>query len=116
MTAGSDHIAMRWMARALRSRLVQVMLLVLAILPVGVVAVMTTLIWVYGDSEVKDWQSKIWFVVILQVVSIGAFWAHAGVNKRLVPGELGEWALQFIVYIPFGMISYWKEHIWNKGQ
>lgn len=53
---------------------------------------------------------------MLQVVSIAAFLAHAGSNKLLAPGELGGWVLQFIVYIPFGMVSYWKEHVWGKGQ
>ena len=104
------------MERALRSKLGQMTLLVLAVLPSAIVAVMAVHIWLSGDATIYDWQSKIWLVVILQVVSIAAFWMHAGSNKRLAHGEFGGWILQFIVYIPFGMIRYWNEHVWGKDQ
>lgn len=116
MAAWDSQPAARYIGRALRSQLGQMLLLVLALLPSVIVAVIAAQIWLSGDAASYDWQSKIWPVVILQVVAIAAFWTHAGANKRLAPGELGGWILQFVVYIPFGMISYWNEHVWGKGQ
>jgi hypothetical protein len=115
MAAWKNQHAARWIERALRSRLAQIILLVLALLPTAIVAVMVAHMWLSGNAATQDWQGKIWPVVILQVVSITAFWAHAGSNKSLVPGELGAWVMQFIVYIPFGMISYWNEHVWGQA-
>lgn len=116
MPARNNQPATSRTERALRSQPGQMMLLVLALLPSAIVAVIAVHIWLSGDAASYDWQSKIWPVVILQAVSIAAFWLHACSNERLAPGELGEWILQFIVYIPFGMISYWKEHVWGKDQ
>lgn len=106
----------RWIKCALRNQAGQIALLILALLPSVIVAVMAMRIWLSGDVANYAWQSKIWLVVILQVASIAAFWVHAGSNKRLASGELGGWVLQFIVYIPFGMISYWGKHVWGKNQ
>lgn len=116
MAAGEKQHTVRWIERALRGRLAQITLLALALLPTIIVAVMVARIWLSGSAEAQDWQEEIWPVVILQVISIAAFWMHAGFNKKLAPGELGGWILQFIVYIPFGMVSYWSEHVWGKDQ
>ena len=92
-------------------RLLKALLLALAVLPCAIVAVMAAHIWLSGETETFNWQSKIWPVVVLQLGAIGAFWAHASTNKQLAPGELGNWIFQFIVYIPFGMLSYWEKHV-----
>lgn len=111
--SGNDQSA-TWVERVFKWQLAQVVMLGLALLPTGIVALMALHIWLSGSDANLDWQSKIWPVVILQVISIVAFLTHAKFNKSLAPGEIGGWALQFIVYIPFGMISYWKEHVWDK--
>jgi hypothetical protein len=114
MAVETNQPVMRWMGRSLKSSLARIVLLVLALLPTGIVVLMAIRIWLSGDTA--SWQGKIWPVVALQVVSIAAFWVHASLNKKLASGELGGWILQFIVYIPFGMISYWREHVWGNDQ
>lgn len=109
-----NNLAARWAERALKSWFGQILLLALALLPSAIVVVMLAQIWLFGDATAYDWQGRIWPVVTFQVVSIAAFWVHACSNKRLAPGELGGWIFQFVVYIPFGMISYWSEHVWGK--
>ena len=94
-----------------RNRLLKILLLALAVLPCAIVAVAAVHIWLSGETEIFNWQSKIWPVVTLQLAAIAAFWAHASSNNRLAPGELGNWIFQFIVYIPFGMLSYWVKYV-----
>jgi hypothetical protein len=96
------------------NRFLKVLLLALAILPCAIVAVMAIQMWLSGETESLNWQTSIWSVVVLQLVAIAAFWGHAISNKHLAPGELSAWVLQFIVYIPFGMLSYWTKHVWGQ--
>ena len=96
------------------NRPLQFLLFVLALLPCVIVAVIAARIWLAGETETLNWHSSIWPVVVLQLISIGAFWAHANSNKQLAPGELGDWVFQFTVYIPFGMLSYWAKHVWGQ--
>lgn len=92
----------------------QLLLLTLAVIPTVIVVVMAAYLWLHGETTNFNWQSKIWPVVAIQLVAITAFGFHAGSNKRLAPGEAGEWIFQFIVFIPFGMIRYWTEHVWGR--
>ena len=94
-----------------RNRLLKVLLLALAVLPCTIVAVAAIHIWLSGETEMFNWQSQIWPVVALQLAAIAAFWGHASSNSRLAPGEFGNWIFQFIVYIPFGMLSYWEKYV-----
>ena len=48
------------------------------------------------------------------VASIVAFSIHAACNKRLAENEVGEWVLEFVVFIPFGMLSCWNKHVWDQ--
>jgi hypothetical protein len=96
------------------NRLLQFLLFTLALLPCAIVAVMAARIWLVGETEMLNWQSVIWPTVLLQLVSIGVFSAHASSNKHLAPAEIGNWVFQFIVYIPFGMLSYWAKHVWGQ--
>ena len=98
----------------LKSRLKKILFLILAVLPTAIVAVMVVPIWLFGEEQ-HNWNSTVWPVVLLQIIAIGSYWMHAESNKRLAPGELGEWVLQFIVYIPFGMLSYWNHYVWNEA-
>jgi predicted lysophospholipase L1 biosynthesis ABC-type transport system permease subunit len=97
----------------MRSRLARILLLAFAVLPTAVVVVVAIYIWLTNNSANLRWDSKIWFIVIWQVLAIVVFVVHAGRNRRLAGGERGEWVFQIIVYIPFGMISYWKKQVWD---
>lgn len=97
----------------MRSQAIKILLLVFAVLPTAVVAVMAIYIWRTNNSTNLRWDSKIWFVVIWQVLAIVVFIVHASRNQRLAEGERGDWIFQMIVYIPFGMISYWKKQVWD---
>ena len=98
------------------NRPLQILLLVLALLPTTIVAVMGARLLLAGETSLLNWQSTIWPAVALQVVAIALFWAHASGNKQLASGEIGGWALQFIVFIPFGMLSYWAKHVWGQSR
>lgn len=97
------------------SRPLQIALLVLAVLPCFVVAVIAMRIWLYGESPTLNWQSSIWPVVALQVAAIVAFSIHAARNKRLAESEVAERVLEFVVLIPFGMLSYWNRYVWDQS-
>ena len=117
MAAGNNSTPTgRWTGSALSSLLAQIILLILAVLPMGLVVLLALRIWLLEDVSAYAWKSKFWPVVILQVVSILFFCMHAIFNKKLTPHELSGWLLQFIVYIPFGMISYWREHVFGTAQ
>ena len=96
------------------NRLVQPLLLTIALLPCAIVVVLVLHVWLNGETDTLNWQSAIWPVVVLQLLALAAFWAHAASNARLAPGELGGWIFQFVVYIPFGMLSYWAKHVWGQ--
>ena len=97
------------------NRPLQILLLGLAVLPTGIIAGGAVYLMVHGEATTLNWQTKIWSIVGLQLVSIAAFWLHAGQNKYLAPGELGHWIFQFIMYIPFGMVSYWRQYVWGRS-
>ncbi len=92
----------------------QILLLVLALLPTAIAAAIAAYLLLAGETDAFNWQSTIWLVVALQAVSIVLFWVHASNNKQLEVGEAGGWLLQFIVFIPLGMVSYWAKHVWGQ--
>jgi hypothetical protein len=92
----------------------QILLLALALIPVGMVAVTSIYLLLYGETDSYNWKTEMYAPAIIQVASIVAFGLHADSNKRLAPGEASTWALQFIAFVPFGMIRYWGKHVWGK--
>lgn len=75
------------------------------------------LVWAYltqPDFELAM-SAPIYWIVAIQVVSIVAFSAHAATNKRISSDELQKWLFNFVVLIPFGMISYWNMFIHNDS-
>ena len=96
------------------NRLFQILLLVLALIPAGMVAVMSIYLLLYGETDSFNWNTVILSPAIIQIGSIVAFGLHAESNKRLAPGEVSAWVLQFIAFVPFGMIRYWGKHVWGQ--
>jgi hypothetical protein len=97
------------------NRPLQIPLLVLAVLPCFVVAVSSRCGYgCNGETPTLDWHSSIWPVVALQVAAIIAFSVHAASNNRLAGNEVAERVLEFVVFIPFGMLSYWNKHVWDQ--
>jgi hypothetical protein len=56
-----------------------------------------------------------WPVVVAELVAVLAYAFHAASNSRLPSGEALELAWQFLILIPWGMLSYWRAHIWLEG-
>jgi len=96
-----------------RSQIAKILLLTFAVLPTAVVAVMAIYIWLTNNSANLRWNSEIWLVVVWQILAIIAFIVHVSRNQRLASDERGGWIFQIILYIPFGMISYWKKQVWD---
>jgi len=96
-----------------RRQIAKILLLTFAVLPTAVVAVMAIYIWLTNNSANLRWNSEIWLVVVWQILAIIAFIVHVSRNQRLASDERGGWIFQIILYIPFGMISYWKKQVWD---
>jgi hypothetical protein len=91
--------------------LLELTLIGLVLLPSAMVFLPILFLWIAGKAV--DWKGIILMPAIVQLISIVAFSVHASRNKKLTQEDVTDWILQFIGLIPFGMIRYWKEHVWN---
>ena len=82
--------------------------------PTMIVTVLAFHLLLSGETEAFDWRTRILPVVILQVIAITVFAGHAYSNQRITRNEAGKWLLQFMLYIPFGMIEYWSRHVRDR--
>ena len=96
------------------NRLSKILLLVLAVAPTVIVTLAAAYLLLAGETASFNWHTKVWPVVIIQIVAIVAFSFHADSNKSLAPGDSREWILEFVVLIPFGMTRYWVKHVWGQ--
>lgn len=99
----------------MRSRYIQLVLLVSALLPSILVLILLLLSVLRGTIEV-DWHKTIWSPAVIQIASIVAFWIHAARNRRLTSDEVTGWVLLFISLIPFAQVRYWTRYIWNADE
>jgi hypothetical protein len=78
------------------TRLSQILLLALAVTPTAAAVLCCIYILLVGETASFNWQSRIWPVVILQVMAIIVFGIHADSNRNLAPGDEKDWILEFI--------------------
>lgn len=97
-----------------RNRGFEILLLVLATLPLFVLAFVAIRIWLNGETEELNWQSSTWPLVFLQVVALIAYFVHLICNKTLTDGESGHWVIEFLLYQNIGMLIYWIKHVWDQ--
>ena len=93
------------------SRPTKVLLLALALVPSCIVLVIAIYILLTGGKAQIHWHLTIWPLVAIQIASIAAFSRHARKNSALSSSQADNWVMQFIVFIPIGMLSYWDKHV-----
>jgi hypothetical protein len=92
-----------------RTSLAKLAMLALAVLP----TLAGLGIWGAGRLGVPALGSvPFWPVVVAELLAVGVYAFHAATNARLAPGEASELAWRFLVLIPWGMLSYWRAHVW----
>lgn len=101
------------MKRSINNGFVQTLMLAMAVLPAVIAVAIVIHSQLHGSVAELQWKNEFWPIVVLQVASISLFMAHAMFNKDLTDAEHGHWAFRFVVYIPFGMIEYWRKYVWR---
>jgi hypothetical protein len=96
-----------------RHKIVVVGLLLLAVLPILVVAVMAVRIWVFG-APLELWRAPAWGLYLLQVAALFGFALHILGNKHFQGGQSGHWLLELVLYHQVTMLKYWVQHVWHE--
>lgn len=92
-----------------RQRIIEVGLLLLALLPLCLVAAMAVRIWVFG-APFELWHTPAWGLYLLQLFALFGFAVHVLGNKQ-VEGQHSHWLWQIFLYQQVAMLSYWFRHV-----
>lgn len=89
--------------------------LAIAIMPT--IIVICILAWIYFNSSGNGFEmtSPIWGLAAFQAAPIIIFSLHAVSNKDITPEERWPLLVNFIVLIPFGMITYCNRFIFDDS-
>ena len=96
-----------------RHRAIEVSLLLIALLPIIVLAVMAVRIWAFG-APIDLWHAPAWGLYLSQAFALFGFALHVLDNKQLAEGESSHWLWEILLYQQVAMISYWVKHV--RGQ
>jgi len=96
-----------------RQRAVEIGLLLLALLPLCLIATMAVRIWVLG-APLELWHAPAWGLYLLQVFALFGFAFHVLDNKQLRDGQHSYWLWQIFLCQQVAMLSYWFKHVWGQ--
>lgn len=97
-----------------RQRVIQIGLLLLALIPLCVLAAMAVRIWIFG-APVELWHAPAWCLYLLQVFALFGFAFHVLDNKQLEDRQHGHWLWQIFLYQQVAMLSYWFKHVLGQA-
>ncbi len=95
-----------------RQRAIEVALLLLALLPLSILAALSVRIWLLG-APIELWHAPAWGLYLLQVFALLGFAFHVLDNRQL-EGQHSHWLWQIFLYQQVAMLSYWFKHVWGQ--
>ena len=98
-----------------RNRGLEMLLLLLAALPLAAMAFAALHIWFNGETQELNWKTPTWSLVAIQIVALVAFFSHLAQNEALAEDESSQWSLEFLLYQNIGMLNYWVKHVWGQS-
>ena len=97
-----------------RYRTVEIGLLLLALVPLCLLALMAVRICFFG-APVELWHASAWGLYLLQVFALSGFAFHVVANKQLEERQHSHWLWQIFLYQQLAMLSYWFKHVWGQA-